>query len=386
MHGLIGQDGQTAVDLHRVGGHDLGRDAGAERLRDSGFPARRGAEDRDHEGAHVATILIPGAFYRWMQFAKRSHLDHDGRTLVAFFTGAVVLSTAALVGVGLTAGLANVWSRVVHVHLWWLCVAAAGEAIAYLGYIAAYREVARVEEGPEIARGDAAALVSAGFGPFVAQGGFAVDLHAFRNYGVSAREARVRVLGLGALEYAMLAPAACAASILLLVQGVHHPNAGITLPWAIAVPLGFVAALIAVGQRDHFNSRRGWRAAVGQALDSIHVLRCLFVRTHLGGPAGTAVYWFGDILCLWACLHAFEGHAPGIAQLVVGYATGYALTRRTLPFAGAGAVEALLPFALLWTGFPLAAAILGVFTYRIFNLLLPVVPAAVGLRRIRRAG
>ncbi len=319
-------------------------------------------------------------------FLRRTHMDHGPRTLVAFVVGAGVLSGAALLGLALTAGFGEIWDRVRDVHLWWLAVAFAGEAIAYLGYTAAYREIARVEKGPEVGVGEAAALVSTGFGPFVAQGGFAVDLHAFRHFGVTAREARVRVLGLGALEYALLAPAACIASILLLAQGVHHPNAGITLPWAIAVPLGFVAAIWAVEHRTRFHGRSGWQEALAQALDSIHVLRCLFLRArHAAGPLGTAVYWFGDILCLWACLHAFEGSAPQIAQLVVGYATGYALTRRTLPFAGAGAVEALLTFALLWTGFPLAAALLGVFMYRIFNLWLPVVPAAAGLRRLRRA-
>jgi uncharacterized membrane protein YbhN (UPF0104 family) len=318
-------------------------------------------------------------------FVTRNHLEHGRRALTAFVLGAGVLSLAALVGVASTAGYGAVYHRLLAVNGVWLLVALAGVGIAYLGYIAAYREVARVDRGPEIGAGDAAALVSTGFGPFVMQGGFAVDLHAFRDYCVTDREARVRVLGLGALEYALLAPAACIASILLLAQGVHHPAAAITLPWAIAVPLGFMGALWAVGHRKRFRDRGRWRGMIAEGLDSIHVLRCLFVRSHVAGPAGIAVYWFGDILCLWACLHAFAGSAPGIAQLVVGYATGYALTRRTLPFAGAGAVEALLPFALLWTGFPLAAALLGVFMYRIFNLWLPVVPAAVGLRRLRRA-
>jgi len=71
--------------------------------------------------------------------------------------------------------------------------------------------------------------------------------------------------------------------------------------------------------------------------------------------------------------------------LLIGYATGYALTLRTLPFAGAGAVEALLPFALSWMAISLPAAVLAVFAYRIFNLWLPIVPAAVGLRSMRSA-
>jgi uncharacterized membrane protein YbhN (UPF0104 family) len=70
--------------------------------------------------------------------------------------------------------------------------------------------------------------------------------------------------------------------------------------------------------------------------------------------------------------------------LILGYATGYALSRRTLPFAGAGAVEALLPFALTWVGVPLAPALLAVFAYRLFNLWLPVIPATPGLVVLKR--
>jgi hypothetical protein len=69
---------------------------------------------------------------------------------------------------------------------------------------------------------------------------------------------------------------------------------------------------------------------------------------------------------------------------VIGYATGYALTRRTLPLGGAGSVEALVPFALAWAGVALAPAVLAVAVYRIFNLWLPLLPAAIGLRHLRR--
>jgi uncharacterized membrane protein YbhN (UPF0104 family) len=234
--------------------------------------------------------------------------------------------------------------------------------------------------------GNALAAVAAGFGPFVARGGFAVDVHAFKQTGISDREVRVRVLGLGALEYALLAPAACAAAIALLASGVTKPSLALTLPWAIAVPLGFAFALWAVGHRHRFHDKGGWREHLSQALESIHVLKCLFVRKrHALGPLGTALYWFGDILCLFACLEAFTHGTPDVALILIGYATGYALTRRTLPLGGAGAVEALLPFALSWTGISLAAAVLAVFAYRVFNLWLPTIPAALGLRSLRAA-
>jgi uncharacterized membrane protein YbhN (UPF0104 family) len=264
----------------------------------------------------------------------------------------------------------------------WFAVALAAEAVAYLGYAIGYREVARVDEGPQINHGRAAAAVAAGFGPFVAQGGFALDLHAFRQTGISDREARVRVLGLGVLEYALLAPAACIASIELLASGASRPSMGLTLPWAVTVPVGFVAAFWAVEHRHKFRGKGSWRDRLAQALESIHFLRMLFARRHIAGPAGAAVYWLGEIVCLWACLQAFSHGPPNVALLLIGYATGYALTRRTLPLGGAGAVEALLPFALSWTGVPLAGAVLAVFTYRIFNFWLPVVPAAIGLRSL----
>jgi uncharacterized membrane protein YbhN (UPF0104 family) len=90
------------------------------------------------------------------------------------------------------------------------------------------------------------------------------------------------------------------------------------------------------------------------------------------------------VFVLWVCLAAFDRVTPGVAAVVVGYATGYALTRRTLPLAGAGAVEALLPFALVWVGFGLPSAVLAVFCYRFFNLWLPLGPAAFGLYHLRR--
>ncbi len=320
------------------------------------------------------------------QLTRKSHLERTRVETLVFVAASTGIALATIIALAWMAGFGAVADRLQDVRPDWFAVAFAAEVLAYVGYSLGYREVARVEEGPEMSRGTAVAVVAAGFGPFVARGGFAIDLHAFRQTGISDREARVRVLGLGALEYALLAPAACVASIALLARGGHTPSLGFTLPWAISVPLGFGAALWALGQRDRFDDKGGWREPVAQALESVHVLRCLMTRPrHAAAPLGTAVYWFGDIVCLWACLHAFAIHMPSWPLLLIGYATGYALTRRTLPFAGAGAVEALLPFALSWMGISLPAAVLAVFAYRIFNLWLPIVPAAVGLRSLRAA-
>jgi putative heme transporter len=317
-------------------------------------------------------------------FGGRTHLERRPRELILFIALGAGLALAAVVGVSWAAGFDAVAARLRHVDAVWLPIALAAEALAFVGYVFAYREVARVEGGPELPHSRALALVATGFGVFVARGGFAVDLHAFRQECVDDREARVRVLGLGALEYALLAPATCIVAILLLLDHVHQPSTSLTMPWAIAVPAGGILALSALRVRERLRGHAGWRDSLAQWLDSIHVLRQLFVRLeHFAGPLGTALYWFGDIACLALCLRAYEGHFPSVAPLLIGYATGYALTRRTLPLAGAGTVEALLPFALSWSGTSLAAAVPAVFAYRMANFWLPIVPAVFGLRSLR---
>jgi uncharacterized membrane protein YbhN (UPF0104 family) len=76
--------------------------------------------------------------------------------------------------------------------------------------------------------------------------------------------------------------------------------------------------------------------------------------------------------------------APPFPAVVVAHAVGYVLTRRTLPFAGAGVVEVLMPLTLVAAGAPFAGAILGVAVYRFFNLWLPLLPAAAALPQLRR--
>jgi uncharacterized membrane protein YbhN (UPF0104 family) len=302
----------------------------------------------------------------------------EGAALLLLAAG---IAVAALAGVASAAGPYDVAAELRTAAPLWFLAAIGGEAVAYLGYARAYREVARVEAGPDLQHRDAAALVAAGFGPFVAGGGFHLDLHALRATGLEEREARVKVLGLGGLEYVVLAPAACASALVLIAENARIGR-GYTWPWAIAVPAGFAAAAVALRYRRRFRGR------LRHGLDAVWVLRCLFVRPRVhGAPAllGTALYWAGDVVALWACLRAFVPHEISLPRLLVGYATGYALTRRTLPLGGAGIVEALLPFALAWVAVvPLAQAVLAVFAYRVVNLWLPLLPAAAAVPRVRR--
>jgi uncharacterized membrane protein YbhN (UPF0104 family) len=298
---------------------------------------------------------------------------------------AALLAAGALFGLASTVGIQKALTRLAHPHWQWLAVAVGGELLAYVGYTVAYREVARVDGGAELEVPKAAALVAAGFGVFVHGGGFALDRTALRRAGLSKTEVRRRVLGLGMLEYAVLAPAALAAAIVVVIW---HPtiSTSLTLPWIIGPPVGAVLAAVAL----RFKARiRHWPLIGKPLLHGLQALELvlLFARTpfrHGLAFVGTLAYWAGDIFCLWATLRAFSAQPPPVAQLVVGYATGYALSRRALPLGGAGVVEALLPYSLGWLKIDLLPALLAVFSYRLINLWLPMIPALAGLPTLRR--
>src|SRR6185437_7596927 len=138
-----------------------------------------------------------------------------------------------------------------------------------------------------------------------------------------------RVLALGALEYAVLAPAPLCSAIAILVSGEDVPLT-LTLPWLLVIPGAFVAVWVTSPKRAPRFSRAGDGGRIRQ----------------------------------------------GFAHAVAGLST-----RRSLPAGGAGIVEIALTFALTWVGFPFVRALLGVVVYRLFNLWLPILPALAVLPR-----
>jgi hypothetical protein len=332
------------------------------------------------------TTPAPSAASRLRRALASSYLEQHPAHTLAFVLIAAALAAGAVVGVGFVAGPREVLHRLAHPHLLWLPVAFGATVVSYLGYMFAYRECAAAEQGADLRLAHVGALVAGGFGLFIPRGGFALDVDALELAGLPRREARVRALSLGTLEYAVLAPTAFAVSLLLLASGAR--TVGIPLSWAIGLPAGALVALPLLRRRRSLASARGWRARLAHALDGIaHAIA--LVRTLPSGALallGMGVYWAADIFVLWACLAVFwpDGR-PSVALIVLGYASGYALTRRALPLAGAGAVETMLPFTLMWTGIALPAAVACVVAYRIFNLWLPLVPATAAVVALRRA-
>jgi hypothetical protein len=314
------------------------------------------------------------------------HREHEPQHLVALVILAGALSLIASIAVAWAAGFGEIAHVARHAQLGWIPLALTGAFVAHIAYIFAYREVAHVDRGTRIGTLRAGAVVAAGFGMFFPRGGFGVDIEALEDLGVPTDEARIRVLGLGSLEYAVLAFGSCVCAVFLLVRHSAAQHA-VVLSWTIGVPVGTFLAVLAVAYREQLCRGRLGKV-LRPALDAIYIVGLIVAAPRRHGfkaLTGMAFYWAGEVFVLWVCLAAFTRHLPSIPAVVVGYATGYALTRRTLPLAGAGAVEVLLPFALHWVGFPLAAAVLAVFAYRVFNLWLPVVPATAGVIALRRA-
>ena len=292
------------------------------------------------------------------------------------------------------------WTRVMRLteenHPWtWLLVCLAGEVLAYAGYVLTIRDMARVDDCSEMSLSVSAKTVVAGFGVFAAtrsSGGFAVDNWAFQKAGATESEAAARAVGLGLLEYVVLSIVALIASFALFFRLDGHASDSTTLPSLLILPCLAVGFFLTSPKRARRLSRprggflRRWLAALIAGAVTVRRL-LLSPREHGAGVAGNAVYWAGDILCLWAALQIVQVHHLSVASLVLAYSGGYVLTRRALPAGGAGVVEVALTLAILWMGAPFARTLVAVVIYRLFNFWLPILPALVlmpSIKQLRR--
>jgi uncharacterized membrane protein YbhN (UPF0104 family) len=267
----------------------------------------------------------------------------------------------------------------------WIGLIAVAELLAYPAYIWAYKSIASVHGHAPLALPLVARIVVAGFGPFSIGGGFGLDRQALQALDEDEDSARVRVLALGIVEWAVLAPTTCVVAIAFLATGADILPS-LLWPWAVLVPLGFSLALWASVSSRIQQWLRGdgrVRTWAGHALASIGVLRTLTrsPRKYAGAWLGTALYWAADICAFYGGLRTF-GLDPGAGRVILAYATGYAATRRSLPLGGAGLTEVLMTYSLYWVRLPLAPALGAVVAYRLFNFLLAALPALIAHRQL----
>jgi uncharacterized membrane protein YbhN (UPF0104 family) len=287
------------------------------------------------------------------------------------------IAVGTVVAIAFDDGLRTISHTLTHLAPQWLALALAFELMAYAGYVAAYRSSAHAPGRGRLPLHLAVQLVVAGFGPFVALGGFSLDRRVLRAVHRNDRVARVQVLGLGVVEYALLAPAAWICALIMVIEG-RRASPGLTLPWLLAVPPGFAIAAWASKpeRRRRWHGGRGrLRGLRSEVIDGLCVLRRLVARPqdHPGAILGMGLYWAAEIACLGAALACF-GVEISVPALAVAHATGYAASRRSLPLGGAGVTEALLTLALIWVHVPAPAALLSVATYRLINFLAPTLP------------
>ncbi len=299
---------------------------------------------------------------------------------------ATVIAAVAVLAIARVTGADAVGRAFDDLDAAWIAVVAAAALLTYPAYMLAYRSIARVHGHVPLALPTVARIVVAGFGPFSLAGGFGIDKQALHAINEDERSARVRVLALGVLEWAVLAPTTSVVAIVLLATGADIMPS-LLWPWALAAPAGLALAVWAsVPARAHRLARiRGkQRDLVAQALEAVAVLRKLIShpRSYAGAWCGTILYWAADICAFYAALQTF-GLDPGAGKVIVAYATGYAATRRSLPLGGAGLTEVLMTYSLYWVRQPLAPALAAVLVYRVFNFLLVAAPAIIAHRQLR---
>lgn len=231
-----------------------------------------------------------------------------GVQLAATSVLAIAISAIAVVAVALVAGLGEVERVFRQLHPAWIGLCAVASVLVYPAYTLAYLALVSATGLRATRTGPALRTVLAGFGPFSIGGGFRVDLQALRVLDKDEHAARVQVLAMGALEWAVLAPLACVASIVLLAHG-SAGMSSLLWPWAVGVPAGFALAMwVTAPDRVARLSRVGWlgRHWLPRVSEGIGVLRTL--ARHPGRHArawlGIGVYWASDISVLSGALRA----------------------------------------------------------------------------------
>jgi len=288
----------------------------------------------------------------------------------------LVLSAAAAVALGVTAlmGMAAGYGRLLGAlkaaNPMWVALALPAEALAYVGYALAFRAAAALERGPRLGLTLATRVVAASVGAtrLMLGGGPGYLYWALRRTGMSKTGSIARLVALNVLLFGVLGALVWSASLLALLGPGAPLLRAIAVPWLVggaAVGGGLSVAVVMFGMR--LPPER-----------TTTIVRVLFRRPaqHATAYVGAALYWAGDILCLWLALRAFDV-TLSFTALVLAYATSYLATMLPLPLGGAGGGEAAITLALTAVGVPLAPALVGVLTYRLFSFWLPTLPGLV---------
>jgi uncharacterized membrane protein YbhN (UPF0104 family) len=311
----------------------------------------------------------------------------------------VVAAVLLVAGVGLllarAAGFSEVRNAVEQADSTWFAVCLAAQAVALTGYAEVFRGAFAWRGGPDPGFRLSAHVMLASIGAtrvFAAGGvgAIAATYWCFRRARFAAEEALVRVLGFNTLFYVTFAIGAWTAALLVATGLWGHAPLGFTLPWLVLLPASVAAALVVTQPGRVERLTRAGGSVARRAL-AYAVAGTAWVREVLPDPQGrrmllaTALYWGGNVACLWASLHSVGETLP-LPELLLAFAAGHAATILPLPLGGVGGVDAAMTYALTVVGVPLALALVAVGVYRLFAFWAPTLPAIAALFLVRRAG
>lgn len=319
------------------------------------------------------------------------------RTIVLGLVLVVIIAVGLVLLLSRAAGYQQVLDALESADGTWLVACFVLEVAAYAGYVVCLRSVIDMDGGPRLSArlSTRVWLASAGATRIVAPagaGGLALIYWFLRRAGLAARAAAGKVLGFNILLFGLFGAWAFAASLVTLLAVGEEAPLGMTLPWLVIIPLfafgGVWVSQGARGGRLAADTHRGWlRKGLAAAVTGIIVARRAIRPGQHDARAlwGAAVYWAGDVACLWAALQAI-GTEVSFQGVAIAYATAYLAMLVPLPTGGYGALDAAATFALTLLGVPLAEALVGVVLWRFFNFWLPTIPALIELARSRDIG
>jgi uncharacterized membrane protein YbhN (UPF0104 family) len=283
-----------------------------------------------------------------------------GRHPLAVSLAAAAVAIVSTLSIAEIVGLHQVGRAFDHLQPVWLLVGVLAQVVSLAAYAVTYRAIVAETTGRRLHRGLGVELVLTGFGAFGASGGFEFDHRVLQRLGLHARVALVWI--------------AFAVSVLALFADPSLPGS-LIWPWLIAVPIGtaIAVALSRLRRPEDVKPRRLPLREAAESLADVLALARHPIRARASW-GGVMVYWAADMATLYAAVRTF-GLRPPWESLVLAYATGYLLSRRSLPLGGAGFVQILMTFSLYWVHEPLAPALAAVTVYRAMTVLLARLPA-----------
>ena len=291
---------------------------------------------------------------------------------------------------------------------YWVVIAVAFNAAAFVAYVALFRGVLGGSAGDDVHRRldfrasyqiTMAGLAATRIFSAAGAGGIALSYWALRKAGMPRRVTACRMVAFLVLMYSMYMIALVIFGVLLrtgVLPG-DNPAGGTIVPAAVAGSLIAVFLLVALIPNDverriaafakgYRRARHLRRLATGPATVAAGVRTAIDYLRHPRQGAlavtGAIGFWAANIAILWASFEAFGGDVP-FAVLVQGFFVGMAANLVPSPAGGVGSVDAGMIAAFALFGLDGSMIFPAVLTYRVIAFWLPIPPGIVAYFQLR---